>query len=378
MPPEWILCGSGAAELIYAYCTSLGRVAAVELAPTFSEYALGLHQAGSTLVRYPLKQENAFRLDRGFLDFLQRQQPQAVFLCNPNNPTGQVIDRELLDAILALCKKQGIRLFLDECFADLSDGQQTMKDRLADSPNLLLLKAFTKSYGMAGQKQGIRLFLDECFADLSDGQQTMKDRLADSPNLLLLKAFTKSYGMAGLRLGYCLCSDAALLGKMAASVQPWNVSTPAQAAGKAALSETAFLERTRALIAQERPWLCRQLESLGLWVCPSQANYLLFQGPENLGQQAFLERTRALIAQERPWLCRQLESLGLWVCPSQANYLLFQGPENLGQQLRQEGIALRSCDNYLGLGPGWYRTAVRCRRENQQLVRAVAQALGRT
>lgn len=284
VPPEWILCGSGAAELIYAYCTSLGRVAAVELAPTFSEYALGLHQAGSTLVRYPLKQENAFRLDWDFLDFLQRQQPQAVFLCNPNNPTGQVIDRELLDAILALCKKQGIRLFLDECFADLSDGQQTMKDRLADSPNLLLLKAFTKSYGMAG-----------------------------------------------LRLGYCLCSDEALLGKMAASVQPWNVSTPAQAAGKAALSEMAFLERTRALIAQERPWLCRQLESLGLWVCPSQANYLLFRGPENLGQQ-----------------------------------------------LRQEGIALRSCDNYLGLGPGWYRTAVRCRRENQQLVRAVAQALGRT
>ena len=283
VPPEWILCGSGAAELIYAYCASLGRVTAAELAPTFSEYALALRQGRSTLVRYFLKQEENFQPGRDFLDFSRRQRPQAVFLCSPNNPTGQVIDRGLLEEILAFC-----------------------------------------------QEQGIRLFLDECFGDLSDSQQTMKDHLADSPNLLVLKAFTKSYGMAGLRLGYCLCSDKELLSRMAAWVQPWNVSTPAQAAGKAALAETGFLEQTRMLIAQERPWLCSQLESLGLWVCPSQANYLLFRGPENLGQQ-----------------------------------------------LRREGIALRSCANYPGLGPEWYRTAVRCRRENQQLVWAVAQALGR-
>ena len=67
----------------------------------------------------------------------------------------------------------------------------------------------------------------------------------------------------------------------------------------------------------------------------------------------------------------QLEALGFWVCPSRANYLLFQGRPDLCQRLRERGIAIRSCSNYHGLGPGWYRIAVRLPEENERLIQAM-------
>ena len=277
VPKDWILCGSGAAELIYSYCEALRPETAMELAPTFSEYALALERVGCRVERYSLKKENHFSLTEEFLPVLARIRPDVLFLCNPNNPTGQVIGLPLLEKILNLCHRQGTALFVDECFLDLSD----------------------------------------------DGV-SLKARLGDHPKLFLLKAFTKSYGMAGVRLGYCLCSDPALLEKMSHTVQPWNVSTLAQAAGVAALQERAFLQKTRALIPVERQWLKGQLEALGFWVCPSRANYLLFQG--------------------RP---------------------------DLREQLRKQGIAIRSCGNYHGLEQGWYRIAVRLHEENERLIQAM-------
>ena len=277
VPKDWILCGSGAAELIYSYCEALGPGRAMELAPTFSEYSLALERVGCQVERYPLKKENYFSLTEDFLPALERSRPDVLFLCNPNNPTGQVIGLPLLEKILDVCEEQGTCLFVDECFLDLSD----------------------------------------------DGV-SLKSHLGEHPNLFLLKAFTKSYGMAGVRLGYCLCADGQLLQKMSHSVQPWNVSTLAQAAGIAALQERAFLQKTRALILVERQWLQSQLEALGFWVCPSRANYLLFHAREDL-------------------------------C----------------ERLREQGIAIRSCHNYHGFGMGWYRIAVRLHEENERLIQAI-------
>lgn len=276
-PKDWVLCGSGAAELIYSYCEALRPGRAMELAPTFSEYSLALERVGCQVERYSLKKENDFSLTEDFLPALERSRPDVLFLCNPNNPTGQVIGLPLLEKILDVCEEQGTCLFVDECFLDLSD----------------------------------------------DGV-SLKSHLGEHPNLFILKAFTKSYGMAGVRLGYCLCAQGQLLEEMSHTVQPWNVSTLAQSAGVAALHERAFLQRTRALIPVERQWLQSQLEALGFWVCPSKANYLLFQGSQDL-----------------------------W------------------EQLRKQGIAIRSCGNYHGLGTGWYRIAVRLHGENECLIRAM-------
>lgn len=96
LPESYVLCGNGAADLIYAYCEALYPKHAVELAPTFSEYSLGLERVGCKIARYVLEQENAFQLDRSFLSYLDAETPDVVFLCNPNNPTGQLIDHALL------------------------------------------------------------------------------------------------------------------------------------------------------------------------------------------------------------------------------------------------------------------------------------------
>ena len=108
--------------------------------------------------------------------------------------------------------------------------------------------------------------------------------LAEYPNLLILKAFTKMYAMAGIRLGYCLCSDEKLLGKMRQAGQPWAVSSLAQAAGLAALKEDAYVEQVRNLIQKERFWLKEELRGFGLRVIDGEANYVLFQSKKELVQ----------------------------------------------------------------------------------------------
>ena len=132
--------------------------------------------------------------------------------------------------------------------------------------------------------------------------------------------------MAGVRLGYALSADTALLDAMQHTGQPWAVSSLAQAAGLAALDETAYVEQVRALIAAQRPRLASGLRALGLRVLDGRANYLLFQGPETLGET-----------------------------------------------LRQKGIVLRSCANYPGLDGSWYRTAVRTAAENEQLLQTLSE-----
>lgn len=235
LPSDFILCGNGAAELIYSYCTAIHAKKALEPVPTFSEYALGLSKTGCEITTFPLKQENGFQLTEDFLSCLLETSPDVVFLCNPNNPTGRCADQNLLKAILE-----------------------------------------------ATRERQIRLFVDECFLDLTEGIQSLKSYLAEYPNLFLLKAFTKSYGMAGVRLGYGLCSDSDLLRVMSQTVQPWNVSTLAQEAGTAALKEQDFLNKTKETIRKERTYLTKELSGMGFFVCPSSTNYLLFQGPLNL------------------------------------------------------------------------------------------------
>ena len=237
VPEDCILCGNGAAELIYAYCRTIGAKTALVTAPTFSEYAAALEAEGCWVLSHPLREEDHFGVTGSLLWTLEATSAEAVFLCSPNNPTGRLIRPDLLEEICRLCRDRGIRLFVDECFLELSDGG--------------------RDASLAG-------------------------RLAEFPELFLLKAFTKTYGMAGLRLGYCLSADQALLAKMSRVMQPWNVSLPAQRAGTAALKEQEFLRRSRELIREERPWLAAQLEEQGLRVCPSQANYLLLKSGREL------------------------------------------------------------------------------------------------
>ena len=284
VPYSCIMCGNGAAELIYSFCAALRPCTALEMAPTFSEYSNAAEAVGCKIDRYILKREENFTLTDDFLAYLRSKHYDVVFLCNPNNPTGRLINRGLLEEICRICKKNNTRLFIDECFLELSD------DR---------------------------------------GVSSMKNMLNEYPNLFILKAFTKSFGMAGLRLGYCLSSDRKLLEVMSRTTQVWNVSAPAQKAGIAALSEKDFIKKANSLILSEREILVGELSKTGFWVCPSQSNYILFYSRKEIYHA-----------------------------------------------LSDKGILIRDCSNYYGLEKGWYRIAVRIRKENEELINALYEVTG--
>ena len=156
VPQEYILCGNGAAELIYAYCEAACPKCAVELAPTFSEYALGLKRVGCQVDRYTLQQDNDFDLDDGFLKFLMERKPDAVFLCNPNNPTGALHPREVLQQIVDIAREHQLIIFSDEIYDRLvMDGEEHVSiASLAPDLFCVTYSGLSKSHMIAGFRIG--------------------------------------------------------------------------------------------------------------------------------------------------------------------------------------------------------------------------------
>ena len=249
---EQVFCAAGAAEIIYRLAAALKPKLALIPMPTFSEYALALTRQGCAVERHLLKAEDDFALTPAILPQL-RAGVDLLFLCNPNNPTGRRIDSALLAEILRRCAEHNIRLVVDECFLGFTPRPET---------------------------------------------RTLVPMLPQYKKLLLLKAFTKLYGMAGVRLGYCLSDDAALLRRLYEAGPPWNVSSLAQQAGIAALTAQDYLEAGRTMVAAERARLHAALAALGFRVIPSEANYILFFSPapqlgERLCQKGVLIRNCA-------------------------------------------------------------------------------------
>ncbi len=229
-----VLCGCGASELIWRAVRAARPRRALVTAPCFGEYEAALAAEGCEIARTAL--DDAFRLREAVLTELGGD-VDLLFLCQPNNPSGVTIDPALLRRVLARCRETGTRVVLDECFVD---------------------------------------FLDE------PARYTMKNALGEFPGLIVLKAFTKLYGMAGVRLGYALCADTAFLEAARRAGPPWTVSTAAQAAGLAALREREYAARVRSLVSRERPRLYAALCALGLRVVRGEANFLLFRSAKPL------------------------------------------------------------------------------------------------
>lgn len=235
--PEMVFCGNGAADVIYRICLAIQPKKAMVLAPTFSEYEQALRMVGSQVTYYELERELGFAVDETILQRIREESSSSfvVFLCNPNNPVGNVIAPSIMEQILALCKELGVYLVVDECFMEFTQFAST---------------------------------------------HSVVPKLSAHPGVIVLKAFTKTYAMAGLRLGYALCGDATLLAGLKASGPPWTVSTPAQVAGIAALGESEYVAAAREYIAGERAYLAKGLTALGCKVYESHTNYLLFEEPD--------------------------------------------------------------------------------------------------
>lgn len=227
--PEQVFCGNGAADVLYRLMLTLKPKKILLASPTFSEYEQAAELAGSSIIRFPLREQDSFAMPETFWDAVTPE-TELVIVCNPNNPTGQVTPKRFLKKGMERCQAAGVRLLVDECFHD---------------------------------------FLDE------PEQVVMTDYVPGNCNLILLRSFTKMYAIPGIRLGYCLSADTTLLEQLYDMGAPWSVSVLAQACGVAAARDIRFPMQTRKYIAVQRKKLQTGLQALGITVLPGKANYLL-------------------------------------------------------------------------------------------------------
>ena len=176
------------------------------------------------------------------------------------------------------------------------------------------------------RNKGIFVVLDECFMDFCDKSYSMLQEIDKFPNLILVRAFTKIFAIPGVRLGYLLCSNRLIYEKISRQLPEWNVSGFAQTAG----CECAM-------------------------------------------QEEFIEKTVTYIEKERKFLENGLMQAGYKVFPGKANFLLIYCGQPLYDKLLEKGILIRDCETFRGLSKGFYRIAVKSRKENENLLREIGE-----
>jgi histidinol-phosphate aminotransferase len=234
------MVGNGSNELIELMVRTfvLDGEEVLTSAQSFVAYKLAAQEHGRTLVEAPMKGRVHYDLDA--LRKLLSRRTKVVFLANPDNPTGTWFTEVELVPLLEAIPKDTL-VVLDEAYVEFVDAPG-FQDALA------LRRRF--------------------------------------PNLVVLRTFSKIYGLAGLRLGYGVARPEVV--EYVDRVRPpFNVNLVAQAAGAAALGDVEHVERSRALVLAERPALAAGLQELGATVFPSQANFVMADFPGRPGKELF-------------------------------------------------------------------------------------------
>lgn len=176
------------------------------------------------------------------------------------------------------------------------------------------------------ERHGIVVLLDECFIEFTENwrQAAFLEKTRQYKNLIVVRAFTKIFSIPGVRLGYLVCGNESLREAVKKQLPEWNLSIFAQKAGVAAAKEEGYLEKTAAEVKKEREFLEQGLKELGFTVFPASANYLM-------------------VFTEYP----------------------------LAYRLLKEKILIRDCSDYRGLVSGYYRIAVKNRKDNETLLQKI-------
>ncbi len=219
--PENIVPGNGSSELIRLFAEAIiepgDRV--IIPSPTFGEYEFQCRLFGAEIEH----------VDYGSITELEPDNCKAVFLCNPNNPTGKLMERKEVLELARVC---------------------------------------------AGSE--VFLFVDEAFIELSDPKQSIAAYAASNDFVIVLRSLTKTYSVPGLRIGFAVASRdfAGLLNNIRL---PWNLNSCALAVGEHLLKNNEnYLDRSLELIKKERQWLASQLGAIrGFKPYSSDTNFIL-------------------------------------------------------------------------------------------------------
>ena len=290
IPPQCLLIGNGSTELIYLLPRVLRPKRVLIVSPTFSEYEKACQLIGARIHEVRLQAQDEFQISADSIVSQYRKGIDMLFLCNPNNPTGQLLPQEEILWLVKQAARWSILVVADEAFMDYLPDQ-----------SLLSLP----------HKGAI-----------------------DHPNLVVLRSFTKFFALSGLRAGY-LVARPGLIKKLEARREPWSVNTLAQIAARESLLDEAYIKESLRFMEAERPKFISEFSSIpGIQIIHSQANFVLMQVTK-----------QRLTAQD------------------------------LYESLALQGLLLRSCESFKGLGPEYLRVAIKRREENKRLCQAMGRLL---
>lgn len=220
--PESILPANGSTELIYLIPRALRPEKVLIHNPTFSEYERASALAGAKIASL----RNISFKKEDFLDGMRKA--DLAFLCNPNNPTGELLKKKTILEIAVWAKKAKCVLVIDEAFMDFCPEHSVIQ--LAER----------------------------------------------NPWLIVLRSMTKFHALTGLRVGYGVCHSG-LAQRLFRHKEPWCVNTLAVKSAIAALDDGLFARRSLVLIKRERAFVESGLERLGVWFFKGAANFYLIK-----------------------------------------------------------------------------------------------------
>ena len=247
MDKHQIIVGNGAAELLYAICRLPGYTGAFVPAPGFSEYKEAL-EASKIPVRdifyRPREDDNGkpyfevpYLALETFAAELKGQDGRIiVFLGNPNNPDGTLLDKDHIRTVASMLKDANSLLVIDESFIDFVGNDQ-----------------------------------------LQDNEHSIRSLVNEFDNIIVVHSFTKFYAVPGLRIGAAFTNET-LITQLQQYIPSWSVNTLAQAYTKAALNDVDYIKRTKQELNDERAFMYNALDAIeGITVYPPSANFMLFQ-----------------------------------------------------------------------------------------------------
>jgi histidinol-phosphate aminotransferase len=262
IPPARIALGNGSCDILLSAGEALLDPGAeiVYSWPAFSEYPHLAAASSSRAIEVPLDAD-----DRHDLDAMAEQITVAtrlVLVCNPNNPTSTSLGLDRLADFLEKVPSR-VCVILDEAYNEFS------------------------------------LKLGDPYASV--------ELLRSWPNLVLLRTFSKVYGLASLRVGYALCGDASFRRAVDVVRQPFYLNVAAQAAAVEALRHQDSVERRVTETLAARLSLEQETRDLGLWVAESDANFVWVRLPEDADEGSVLEglRERGVLVRSGTWLGRE-------------------------------------------------------------------------
>lgn len=230
---ENIIAGNGATEVLFLYIKALKPKKVLIAAPTFAEYERAVKNAECEIDFFELKEEDNFILNKD--EFIQKAKNyNLAVICNPNNPTGKFISKEIIFEI---------------------------------NENL--------------KKLGTKLFIDECFIEFILGWKEKTSALFKSENIFILRALTKFFALPGLRLGYGICFDKKIIEKINEIREPWSVNGFADLAGKVILNDIEYIKNTEKWILEERKYFTDSLkeieENKKIKIYETETNFILIK-----------------------------------------------------------------------------------------------------